>query len=154
MRRSLLLPIIMLLVLQSSCNKEDDNNQDTKVEWIKLGLDGYNVRELKQKGGLLFAATDDGLFVKNLQHTGEWEELGFAGKHVRSLLVADGYMLASVVGPQDPGLFKSTDEGESWAEVADNFGGDSPEPIFYVSKDPDSDTILWRRICCGGPFDG
>lgn len=141
MGRSLLLPVIMLLVLQSSCNKEDDNNQDTRVEWTKLGLDGYNVRQLRQKGDLLFAATDDGLFVKRSQDNGEWEELGFSGGQVRSLLIADGYMLASVVGPQDPGLFKSTDEGESWAEVEDNFGGNTPESIFYISKDPDSDAI-------------
>ena len=141
MRRSLFLPAIMLLVLQSSCDKEDDNNKDARVEWMKLGLDGYNVRELKQKGDLLFAATDDGLFVKSLQDNAEWEELGFAGEQVRSVLLADGYMLASVVGPQDTGLFKSNDEGESWDEVADNFGGNSPEPIFYLCREPDSGTI-------------
>ncbi len=128
---------LLLAMMITSCGNHDDSKIPNGIEWEKLGLDGKNVRELRKSGSSLFAATDEGLFKKNLLQNGEWVALGFEGEPVRSILIDDNTMYASVVAQEDPQLYMSPDGGETWAEVEDNFGGDFPEPIFHLTKEAD-----------------
>ncbi|WPP52259.1 WD40/YVTN/BNR-like repeat-containing protein [Catalinimonas niigatensis] len=122
--------MIGLLLLTFACDDDDQGTRETKVTFTELGLEGKTVHELNLVGDALFAATDDGLFVKDLSTDADWELAGLEDENVKAFVAIDeDTYLASVTvfGTLDHHLFKSTDGGESWIEVETNFGGLDPE---------------------------
>lgn len=122
--------MIALSLLTFSCDDEDQGSAEIKVTFTEMGLDGKIVHELSLQDDKLFAATDAGLFVKDLSTDAEWELAGMEDENVKAFVAIDeDTYLASVttVGALDHHLFKSTDGGENWTEVENNFGGLDPE---------------------------
>lgn len=122
--------VIGLSLLTFACNEDDQATVETKVTFTELGLEGKIIHELNLVGDALFAATNAGLFVKDLSTDADWELTGMEDENVKAFVAIDeNTYLASVtfVGAIEHHLFKSTDGGENWTEVENNFGGLDPE---------------------------
>jgi len=140
--RSLLLSSIIFLTI-SGC---DEETKKSSIEWRKLGLDGKTVNEIKLYSDILFVATSDGLYRKNA-NSGEFSVTGFAGKNVQSLVVfSENHMIVSLVDKshlEERSLHVTTNQGETWEEIENNFGGDYPEPVFDMVADPGNNSTLY-----------
>jgi photosystem II stability/assembly factor-like uncharacterized protein len=120
-----------MLLLAFGC-QDDQDDLSLAVSFTEFGLEGKTVHELTLADDLLFAATDAGLFVRDLAGSGEWEASGLSGKNIKALVsLDDDTFLASEFnfGSPDNHLHKSTDGGQTWTELNDNFGGLDPEGI-------------------------
>lgn len=78
-------------------------------------LESRGVRDMVRLSGRHFAGTGDGLYVSDDQ--GEnWQFAGLAGSEVwQTRAAADGILYA---GTAPAGLYRSTDNGDTWEEIA------------------------------------
>jgi photosystem II stability/assembly factor-like uncharacterized protein len=103
-----------------------------QVSFRSLGLEYAIVNELELRENKLYAATDDGLYVKDLTATADWMSLGLQGKNVKTLVfLENNTLLAATSMPEQEEylLYKSTNGGQDWQLTATNYGNGSPEPI-------------------------
>jgi photosystem II stability/assembly factor-like uncharacterized protein len=97
--------------------------------FVHEGLSGRIVTGIFQHESRLFAATDDGLFGKELGHDA-WHLVGLGGFRVEDLAILDGqHMLATAIFDWDPIVFKESklyetvNGGANWLPVDNDFGG-------------------------------
>lgn len=97
--------------------------------FIHEGLSGRIVTGIFQHESRLFAATDDGLFGKELGQDA-WQLVGLGGFRIEDLAILDGQrMLAPAIFDWDPIVFKpstlyeTVNGGANWLPVDNNFGG-------------------------------
>lgn len=98
-------------------------------EFIHDGLAGRIVTDIQQHENRLFAATDNGLFGKQVGQDG-WLLVGLDGFKVEDLAILDGqHMLATVIFDWDrfvfqaPKLYETVNGGANWLPVENDFGG-------------------------------
>lgn len=92
------------------------------------GLNGSVILRLRQVGGSLIAATEDGLFQRS---GGRWQARGLAGMVVLdATAIADSraingqrWMASIRDAAGRARLVESLNEGQSWTDVANDFGG-------------------------------
>ena len=112
--------IVPALVLGCSEAIHVPTEEGTVVEWDFLGLNGKRVEALKLFDNLLYAITDDGLYVKGINLSDSvWTPLGFQGRYGRALLVisADTILVGvncSGLDDDTTSLFRTVDGGASW----------------------------------------
>ena len=115
-----------------ACDKDESVNVD--AEWKKLGLDGYTINELELRNEVMYAATDRGLFIKDINTHSEFTLLGLSGHNIDDIVVfSESEILASVVDrsyQEPPAIYETLDGGQSRDQVAHNFGGTGDEPLF------------------------
>lgn len=137
--------IVSLIIL--SCSDDDGTTNIRQPEWTKLGLDGKVVNELHLSGSTLFAATTTGLFKKDLNSSGDFVQVAFAGKNVDAFEIVEGStMIASLFdksGSEPPALFRSTNGGQDWDELESNYGGTHPEPAIDLEVHPVHKNIIY-----------
>ncbi len=98
-------------------------------QFESIGLDGQEVEELNIYNDHLYAATDSGLYVRDLSAAdAQWNLLGLS-KHVKSLLVfSPDTILAGTWQEQEEDsvyMYKTEDGGENWTSYQNGFGTDS-----------------------------
>ncbi|HUT23326.1 MAG TPA: DUF4214 domain-containing protein [Sumerlaeia bacterium] len=120
--------------------------------WEALGLAGRRVSDLEQSGGILYAATDGGVFRGEVSSTTGtlWAPLGLEGENVSALLVnpsSPNVMYAGITpadgatSPTDVAtLYRSTDGGASWS-VSD--AGTHGHPVHFIEGCGDAASILY-----------
>lgn len=137
--------IIPFLFLFIGC----DNDEPVIVEpqWNKLGLNGYTINELELHGDGLYAATDRGLYFKNLNANTDFTLLGLQDLNIEDVVVlSETEILVSVVDrsyQEPPALYETQDGGQAWEQVEHNFGGDGGEPVFDLATTGGTDPILY-----------
>ncbi len=124
------LPICLLFI---ACeDKEIENQPQEQVAFKFIGLPNRIVYELTYQDSKLYAATDNGVYVRQNPTGSSWQELGLQGQKVKTILfLPDGTCLASVVDPSKPEfkLYRASNNTFSFELVPSNFGGADPEPI-------------------------
>lgn len=138
---------LCMLVLLSSCEKENPA-PTPDVSWNSLGLDGYIINKIQVFQDRIFVGTNKGLYAKNRNgQAAEWELLGFENQEVQSfLLISEDEIIVSLVNMQQPeetGLQKTTNGGESWVDFTNGFGGQDGEPAFDLAQHPGNASTLY-----------
>jgi photosystem II stability/assembly factor-like uncharacterized protein len=80
------------------------------------GLAGHEVRAMRAANGTIYAGAEDGVYVSKNGGT-SWRRSGVEGKIVWDIAVAPSDDRTVYVGTQPPALYRTTDGGESWAEI-------------------------------------
>ncbi|MGI8600989.1 MAG: hypothetical protein ACR2KB_17170, partial [Chitinophagaceae bacterium] len=65
-----------------SCNTDDDSpgkEDQNHFVWKKIGLNGLKVKKLVLLDNMLYAATEDGIYKKNINQEGSFEAIGLQG---------------------------------------------------------------------------
>jgi photosystem II stability/assembly factor-like uncharacterized protein len=137
----------LVLITFLGCS-DDENNGQPGPQWKKLGLDGKTVNEMQIANNQLYVATTTGLFKRVMDdEDADFIALGFEGKNVEAIEVMTGESLIVSVynksGSESPGLYKSTDDGETWLPLESNFGGNAAEPVFDLERHPDNENVLY-----------
>jgi hypothetical protein len=115
-------------------------------QWSFLGLGGRMLLDLEESNGILYAATDSGVYRKSLLETGDWVPAGLAGRHVYAVLPAGGdTLLAAAAVDHEAGrlvsIHRSLDRGASWQPFQNGFGGADPLEVRSLARLTDG-TIL------------
>lgn len=127
-RLFLLLPLMAFLL---SCAK-DEYQKAPQVQFKNYGLENKIIYELQLVDQKLYAATNDGLFVKNIKTNTNWEAAGLQGKMVRTfVLLPNSVTLASVHNQEKTEfkIYRRDGSGGAFQEVPNNFGGGYPESL-------------------------
>ncbi len=144
-----LIVLAFLLLLTSSCNSDDDNSPNTSsFKWQQLGLDGLKVNQLILEEAYLYAATENGIYRKEITTNQVFQEMGLQGKNVETMLViSDQEILASVVDFQtdiDIAIYKTINLGTTWEVLESNFGGGfEPSGLWAFHKHPTQENLIY-----------
>lgn len=119
-------------------------SSDNGINWIAVtpGLTNWYVSTLAVRGNILFAGTDDGMFLTTNNGT-LWTHKGLSGKYIQTLATDGTRLYAGTFGD---GAFVTTNNGTSWSEI--NSGLNSDYIISIVLKD----TFMFAGTWGGGVF--
>lgn len=112
---------LFALILFTSCVTDAGELESIEGEFRQ-----NHTFELVVQNGLLYAATDSGLFRKNIHTEDEnWESLGLGNTPIRTFVVfSDQEIMASVdFGNDNPKstIAKTTDGGQSWTDFRNGY---------------------------------
>jgi len=134
MKNKFLIPISLCLALFiTSCDKEEINKQPS-FTFDYSGLENRIINELSTSAAGIMAATDQGLYMKteslNSLEPDNWESVGLAAKNIRTFVEIDEDLWLVVENTQSSFLlYQSENQGETWMEVENNFGGEYEQHI-------------------------
>jgi hypothetical protein len=131
--------LLILISLLGACDSEKDI-KPPEADFSIEGLENRVIRKLAHYDNELFAATDQGLFGKNLANSDGWKSLGLSNMHLSTFVkISDNYWVAAAhdfnESTESFPLFVSTNKGESWSIVETNFGGSDSEKIADMDFD-------------------
>lgn len=134
-----------MLLFLFSCEKETETPAETQVTFKSFGLDNRIVNELRLNHDRLYAATDNGLYVKDLKGSADWQLLGLQGNNIKTMaILPDGLLLAAGSDPARTTfkIYKREANATAFVEVNNNFGGTEPEPLNNFFYKEDSQELL------------
>ncbi len=118
--------------------------QNEPGEWRFLGLQGKTVQTLRLHDQLLYAATVDGLYRKDLRAADtSWTPIGLQGKRTRALLVFTADTMLASTQFDTVSLYRTTDAGATWATYQNGFGGAFSETVLAIERHPHQPDILF-----------
>ncbi|WP_147303551.1 exo-alpha-sialidase [Rhodohalobacter sp. SW132] len=145
--RFILLALLSFTSILISCGTDATEPKQPSFEWNKLGLDGLTVNKIEIDGNLLYAATNDGLYRKNIQSTSSFEPVGLQDNNIEAFLIYSDQILFASVANRDTEheyeIHKSDNRGASWQELESNFGGNEDGEILseFLRHPSHKDTI-------------
>lgn len=129
-----------------------DSQQSQAAEWSLLGLEGRFVNALTQCDGLLYSATDNGIYRRDFASQEAWVLLGLEGEDVRDLFIDPdtpdtlyagiGLEIQTNPPPDVVTLYKSIDGGSTWLPSDNGIHGLS---VRTVVGRPDNSSILYAH---------
>lgn len=138
--------LLLFITILISCNHDDLQKPDEEAVTFKnYGLENKTINELKLINNHLYAATDDGLYVKDIKSNTGWQAKGLQGKIVKTFLfVPDEFCLASVhnEAKTEYKIYKSAGNQFEFQELATNFGGGYPELLTNFAYKQDTKEVL------------
>ena len=125
-----------------SCDDDDHNNGPIdRVTFTQIGLNGLRVYELVLfDDDSLIAATNDGIYAKDLNKNSPFERIGLEGRNVVDLIVFNpGHIIATTgtrgSSSDQPGIHETINGGDQWQRH--NFGeGPDGETAHSLSLNP------------------
>ncbi len=140
-----ILIIFVFSIFSIGCSNED--NESPRPVWKKLGLDGYTINELELQGNVLYAATDKGLFFRNVNSNDDFTLLGLPDRNIEDVVIlSDTEILVTVVDrsyQEQPALYETLNGGQNWSEIDHNFGGAGREPVFDLALGGGSTPVMY-----------
>lgn len=135
--------IVLIAFLAFSCSEESQQIEE-KIKYESFGLTGRVINKLKFSDNYLLAATDDGLYRKDLKDLSDWTLLGLDNYDVVTLDINGSTIVASTVdqGQEEYKLFRSFNKGNDWEELTYSFGGEFPEPVKALKFHPAQSVLL------------
>jgi photosystem II stability/assembly factor-like uncharacterized protein len=101
------------------------------VDWELVGLANRSVYTLHQYNEYLYVGTDDGVYKTNLDDAlSSWEFLGLSGNSIRALIVTGPDTVLAGLTSGTVAIYRTVDNGQSWAPYENGWGGGSFEPVF------------------------
>ncbi len=135
------------LFVLSSCD-DDDTSPGTSVYFIHMGLENLKVYELVLLGNdSLFAATNDGVYVKRIASSNPFTQVGLKGRNVLDIVVFTPKHIIATTGNRgsiadNPGIHETLNGGSSWDESS--FGdGLNEETAHSLSLHPTTKGIVY-----------
>lgn len=147
MKLTILISALLTLGLLLGACDSDNNITPPPAEFSIEGLQSKVIRKLAHYDDELFAATDQGLYGKNLNNSEGWKSLGLSDQHLSTFVrISDAYWLAASHDYDDETesfpLFISIDKGESWDVLETNFGGVDAEKVADMDYDASSQKLF------------
>ncbi|WP_207434572.1 WD40/YVTN/BNR-like repeat-containing protein [Sabulibacter ruber] len=138
----LLLKVFILFTFLMGCSEDDEETigEPQPVAFKNFGLANRIVYELKTKDGFLYAATDNGLFSRNLTGAADWQPVGLQGEIVKTMVFLPNNVILAAGSNQSKTtykIYKKVGGSAAFQEVANNFGGGFPESLnnfFYLEN--------------------
>ncbi|HUT25106.1 MAG TPA: DUF4214 domain-containing protein, partial [Sumerlaeia bacterium] len=125
-------------------------------EWTPFGTEVGYVATMVESGGVLYTATSDGVFRRNLSAGSAegWESAGLEGRRVNDVFawsVSSSVTLYAAIELSAPGLdqvslYKSTDRGASWRPADSGMRGRS---VRAVEGCPSNPSVLYAAGLAG-----
>ena len=139
---------IATLLLFSSCDDDDNNAPAPELTFKQIGLDNLKVYELFLFGDdSLFAATNDGIYVKRITSSNPFTQVGLKGRNVLDIVVFTPLHIIATTGNRgfttdDPGIHETLNGGTSWDKSS--FGdGNTEETAHSLSQHPTQDGVVY-----------
>lgn len=126
-------PLIFLasLIILQGCDLHQPSPPAVPLEQFEpAGLDGIEVNSFELEAGVLYAATDDGVWSTSMaDDILNWSREGLNGLNVADLVVLpDGSILAGIerdqVQSEDPTIYRMDTFAEEWEPFQQDYGGD------------------------------
>jgi len=133
--------LILLLIALSFFSCEDDKEETLPEQFIfeSFGLQGNIINDIVRQENKLFALTDNGLYETSGTNNSNWQSLNLDNKEIIGFkILQNGDYIAVWNNPQNQipvsGISISSDQGDSWQEIDNNFGGEQAEQFssFYA----------------------
>lgn len=127
--RALIISFSLLIAAASSgCDGTEIIGPDPEEGFSSFGLNSVSINKIEVVEGLLYAATEQGLYRRSLAEEAAWQLVGLDALHVADFTPLPGdEMLAAVRPDGDPGeeptLYK-WQGGEEWIPFQNDFGGE------------------------------
>lgn len=141
------LVLLALLVSLFSCD-DDDSSPSPHHTFQQIGLDNLKVYELTLYGtDSLFAATDDGIYVKDIDSTDPFVQIGLKGRNVLDVVVFTPEHIIATTGNRGfitdaPGIHETLNGGTSWSKS--DFGDENyQETAYSLSPHPTTASIVF-----------
>lgn len=140
---------VLFSMLLLACGSDDLPKPSMTLEHD--GLHGRIITRLYADGQTLVAATDRGLYRKTSGQRG-WQVAGLAEREILDLAIitSDHYLATTELEYEDAfeyRLFETLNGGQTWQEIAHNFGGDEgPEAIYGLHYDDDNNALYATGI--------
>jgi photosystem II stability/assembly factor-like uncharacterized protein len=139
----------LALVLQfSSCDDGHDAAPTPGQTFRQVGLDNLKVYELIVFGAdSLFAATNDGIYVKTIGSSGPFIQIGLDGRNTVDLIVFNPQHIIATTGNRgfsadSPGIHETINGGTSWERS--NFGDTNNEETAHsLSQHPEQRGVVY-----------
>jgi hypothetical protein len=144
---SLMLSLNLFLV---GCDENAEHDVPSEVIFSEMGLEQYGVEKLVMVNDQLIALTEQGLY----RYDTTWTALTETSYNIFDLaVISDTHWIASVKEPlvwageieEEYASFfiETTDAGETWQIIEDNFGGDNfdNEPAFALFYNQQSEKL-------------
>lgn len=129
-----------------------DGPEDPKPhdKWEKLGLSDLNVSEIKFHHNLIFAATSDGLYKKNVASPDTtWQPIGLQRQDILDFVLfsPDEIIACADVStqPKSLSIYRTTDGGMTWEPYQNGFGGELGKTCYAIDHNPDAPDTLFAR---------
>jgi hypothetical protein len=136
------------LLLCSSCNDDNDTPPTPELTFKQIGLDNLKVYELALFGDdSLFAATNDGIYVKTIGSSNPFTHVGLKGRNVLDMVVFTPEHIIATTGNRgftadNPGIHETLNGGTSWDALG--FGDDNNEETAHsLSQHPTQDNVVY-----------
>ena len=133
--------LALAFTLLSSCDDDDRPSPSPNIKFRQIGLDNLKVYELTLYGSdSLFAATNDGIYVKDITSDHPFVQIGLDGRNVLDLVVFTEVHIIATSGNRGftsdtPGIHETLNGGTSWEKY--DFGdGDNEESAHSLSMHP------------------
>lgn len=140
---------ISLLIFLGACQKDrttprEEEPDTLNVSFAAAGLEGKTVNELAFIEDNLYAATNQGLYRSSFDD--DWTLIGFADEFVAQIeIVTANKIFCSVFDDSTlvvSRLYITTNEGETWSPVRNNFGGEDSQPMFSLKYDTRTNRLI------------
>jgi hypothetical protein len=139
--------LAIAIALFSSCD-DDDSSHPPQDMFQQIGLDNLKVYDLVVYGSdSLFAATDDGVYVKDIESADPFVQIGLDGRNVLDIIVFAPQHIIATTGNRGftsdtPGIHKTLNGGTSWAKSS--FGdADNEETAYSLSQHPSAEGTVY-----------
>lgn len=141
------LSLLTLLLVLSCSSSDDDKNNQLKLTWHHVGLDGLVVNRFELMANRLYAITSDGLYVMDVVSGTGFAPSGLQGKNILDIVdFGQGHLMASYRSRtdwEDFGRYETFDGGQNWVSNEHAFGEDGQdEPVTDFHWD-DTNAILY-----------
>ncbi|MBW3545267.1 MAG: hypothetical protein KY428_06645, partial [Bacteroidetes bacterium] len=136
--------IFVYVLALGACQTDDPvTPEPLRVTFQSLGLDQHIIHELALHQDKLYAATDRGLFMKDLAADTDWISLGLNQYNVKTFALLHNSILAATSDPlkEEYLLFRIENGGQEWLAVSHNYGNGYPEPFNDLSYDAANQTL-------------
>ena len=137
----LVLFVLVVLLLLTSCSDDDGAKPTPELSFKQIGLDNLKVYELVSlDNDSLFAATSDGVYVKNIKSFDPFALVGLKGRNVLDVAVFNANHIIATTGNRgaatdNPGIHETLNGGTSWDTF--EFGEDNnAETAYSLSLHP------------------
>lgn len=140
--------LAIAIALFCSCDDDDGSSPAPDFTFQQIGLDNLKVYELVLFGAdSLFAATNDGIYVKDVDSSDPFVQIGLKGRNVLDIVVFTPEHMIATTGNRGftsdtPGIHETLNGGTSWDKS--EFGDDDTEETAHsLSLHPTTDGIVY-----------
>ncbi len=129
--------LVCFFVTLVACGDEEPEKQDV-YSFEQDGLSGLIINELSLTDVYLVAATNDGLYLKDLNE-GNWIQNGLEGRDISAFTEIDeNHWIVAERTSTGHELYESSDSGMTWEVLQTNFGGETDQGINDLEYFPET----------------